>query len=86
VNLDLGAGKKAAAPVLRLVYAAEKKNSFGWPLTAMVVRRPDGSEQIADIPEQPLQQELGWFQAYVKGCRGWLDPQTKLPELVKEKR
>ena len=82
VNLDLGGGKKAAAPILRLVYAAEKRNSLGWPLTAMVIQRPDGTEQVAEIPEQPVAQEIGWFQAYVKGCRGWLDPQKLLPELV----
>jgi murein DD-endopeptidase MepM/ murein hydrolase activator NlpD len=82
VNLDLEGGKRVRAPILRLVYAREKKNSFGWPLTAMVIRRPDGTEQVSEIPEQPIAQEIRWFQAYVKDCRGWLDPQKVLPELV----
>jgi murein DD-endopeptidase MepM/ murein hydrolase activator NlpD len=81
VTLDLG-GRQVRAPVLGLVYAKENKNGNGWPLTAMVVRRPDGTEHVAEVPAQPLAQELGWFQAYVKGCRGWLDPQKTLPELV----
>jgi len=83
VKLDLGDGKPVAAPVVRIVYAAESRNSYGWPLTAMVVRRPDGTEQVVEVPEQPIARELGWFQAYVKGCRGWLDPQTTLPKLVR---
>jgi len=84
VNLDLGGGKKVRAPVLRLVYAKEKKNSYGWPLTAMVIRRPDGTEQIAEIPAQSIAQEIRWFQAYVKNCRGWLNPQKALPDLVEK--
>jgi len=84
VNLDLG-DKKVKAPVLRLVYSAEKKNSLGFPLTGFVVHNPDGTERAVDVPEQPLQRELGWFQAYVKDCRGWLDPQTTLPERVEGK-
>jgi murein DD-endopeptidase MepM/ murein hydrolase activator NlpD len=83
VNLDLGDGRKVPAPIVRLVYAKEKTNSLGWPLTAMVIRRPDGTEQTAEIPEQPIGHEIRWFQAYVRGCRGWLDPQTVLPELVR---
>jgi len=74
-------GKKEATPVLRLVYGT-KDNSHGWPLTAFVVRLPDGTERTVEVPEQPLQREIGWFQAYVKNCRGWLDPQTMLPQLV----
>ena len=35
-----------------------------------------------EIPEQPTGQEIAWFQAYVKGCRGWLNPQEMLPKLV----
>ncbi|MHC4340695.1 MAG: peptidoglycan DD-metalloendopeptidase family protein [Planctomycetota bacterium] len=84
VDLDLGGGKKVRAPVLRLVYAKEKKNSYGWPLTAMVIQRPDGTEQVAEIPAQPIAQEIRWFQAYVKNCRGWLNPQKALPGLVEE--
>jgi murein DD-endopeptidase MepM/ murein hydrolase activator NlpD len=84
VRLDLGGGRKVRAPVLRLVYAKENTNSFGWPLTAMVVRRPNGTEQVAEIPEQPIAREIGWFQAYVKDCRGWLDPQKTLPDLVEK--
>jgi len=85
VNADLGGGKAEKVPVLRLGYAAEAKNSLGWPLTAFVVRNADGSERTVEIPEQPVAQEIGWFQAYAKGCRGWLDPQTLLPELVEGK-
>jgi len=58
-------------------------NSHGWPLTAFVVKMPDGAERTVEVPEQPAQRELGWFQAYVKNCRGWLDPQELLPRLVK---
>jgi murein DD-endopeptidase MepM/ murein hydrolase activator NlpD len=84
VNMKLENGKFVRAPITRLVYAKEKKNSFGWPLTAMVVRRPDGSEQVTEIPEQPIAREIGWFQAYVRNCRGWLNPQKVLPQLVGE--
>ena len=42
----------------------------------------DGTEQLAEIPEQPIGKEIGWFQAYVRNCRGWLNPQKVLPELV----
>ncbi|MEN8151665.1 MAG: peptidoglycan DD-metalloendopeptidase family protein [Planctomycetota bacterium] len=86
VTVDLEDGKTARLPVLRLVYAAEKKNSFGWPLTAMVVRRPDGTEQTVVVPEQELSHEIRWFQAYVKDCRGWKNPQKLLPELVNGKK
>ncbi|KAF0243448.1 MAG: hypothetical protein FD180_3338 [Planctomycetota bacterium] len=82
VEVDPGDGKKVKLPILRLVYAATAKNSFGWPLTAYVVKKADGAELTVEVPEQPVQNELGWFQAYVKGCRGWLDPQKLLPELV----
>jgi len=81
VNVDLG-DRKVKAPVLRLVYSAGKKNSLGCPLTGFVVRIPDGTERTVDVPEQPVQREVGWFKAYVRDCRGWLDPQTTLPELV----
>jgi hypothetical protein len=84
VNLELGDGKTTKAPVQRLVYSATRKNSFGWPQTAFVIRKDDGTERTLDVPEQPLQRELSWFQAYVKGCRGWLNPQTVLPELVEK--
>lgn len=82
VNVDLGDGKQGKAPVLRLVYAKEKKNRYGFPLTAFVVRRADGTEATVEVPEQPTANELGWFQAYVKDCRGWRNPQKLLPELV----
>jgi murein DD-endopeptidase MepM/ murein hydrolase activator NlpD len=85
VNLDMGGGKKVPAPIVALVYAREKKNSYGWPLTALVIRRPDGTQQLAEIPEQPIAQELRWFRAYVQGCRGWLNPQAALPDLVAKK-
>lgn len=77
-----GGAKKVKATVLRFGYAEGKTNSFGWPLTAMDVRLPDGSEATIEVPEQPAADELSWFQAYVKGCRGWLDPQKLLPDLV----
>lgn len=85
VNLDLGGGKTAKATVLRLLYASGGKNALGWPLTAFQVRAPDGAERTVDVPEQPLAKEVGWFQAYVKDCRGWLDPQKLLPEWVEGK-
>jgi hypothetical protein len=71
--------------VLRLVYAKEGKGSAGWPLTAAIVKAPDGSEQEVVFPEEPLQAELTWFQAYIKDCRGWVNPQTWLPALVETK-
>jgi murein DD-endopeptidase MepM/ murein hydrolase activator NlpD len=82
VGMTLDDGKKVPVPVIRFAYAPEKTNSYGWPLTAFVVERPDGTEQVVEVPEQPVGQELGWFQAYVKGCRGWLNPQRVLPDLV----
>jgi hypothetical protein len=50
------------------------------------VRLPSGEEKTVEVPEQPIGREIGWFQAYVKGCRGWRDPQTLLPELVEGER
>jgi murein DD-endopeptidase MepM/ murein hydrolase activator NlpD len=84
VNLAPGDGETNKAPVLRLVYSATRKNSFGWPKTAFVIRDDDGTERTLDVPEQPIQRELSWLQAYVKGCRGWLNPQAVLPELVEK--
>jgi murein DD-endopeptidase MepM/ murein hydrolase activator NlpD len=84
VDVDLGEGVKGRTAVLRLVYA-EEKNSFGFPLTAFVVANADGSERTVTVPEQPVKDEIGWFKAYVKDCRGWLDPQKLLPELVEGK-
>jgi murein DD-endopeptidase MepM/ murein hydrolase activator NlpD len=83
VNLDIN-GKKEQTPVLRLCYA-EKTNSHGWPLCAFVVKMPDGNERTIEVPEQQPQQELSWFQAYVKNCRGWVNPQQRLPQLVEPK-
>jgi murein DD-endopeptidase MepM/ murein hydrolase activator NlpD len=81
-NLQDEQGNAQKTEVLRLVYAAEKKGQHGWPLTAFVVRLPSGEEKTIEVPEQPVGREIGWFQAYVKDCRGWRDPQTLLPELV----
>jgi murein DD-endopeptidase MepM/ murein hydrolase activator NlpD len=79
-------GKPAKGPVLRLVYAKDGKGSRGWPLTAAVCKAPDGSETEVVFPEEDVKAELTWFQAYVKDCRGWLDPQKLLLEWVEKKR
>lgn len=81
VNLDFGEGRKEQTPVLRIVYG-QKTNSHGWPMCAFVVAMPDGKERTLEVPEQPAQKEVSWFQAYVKNCRGWLNPQVELPKLV----
>lgn len=78
-------GKKVKGPVLRLVYAKEGKGAHGWPLTAAICKAPDGSEREVVFPEEELQKELTWFQAYIKDCRGWVNPQTWLPALVETK-
>lgn len=83
VNLEIG-GEKQTTPVLRLCYG-HKQNSHGWPLCAFVVKMPDGNERTIEVPEQQPQQEVSWFQAYVKNCRGWVDPQQMLPQLVEGK-
>jgi murein DD-endopeptidase MepM/ murein hydrolase activator NlpD len=83
IDFDFG-GKKVKGPVLRLVYAKDGKGSNGWPLTAAVCRAPDGTETEVVFPEEPLAAELTWFQAYVKDCRGWLDPQKLLSEWVEK--
>ncbi|MHC4469767.1 MAG: hypothetical protein ACYS99_02285 [Planctomycetota bacterium] len=49
-----------------------------------MIQRPDGTEQVMEIPEQPIAEEIRWFQAYVRNCRGWLNPQKALPDLVGE--
>ncbi len=82
VNLKMPDGKTHRAPVLRLVYSKTKKNSFGWPALAIIVRKPDGGTRMVDIPEQPVGREISWFRAYIKNCRGWLNPQVTLPKLV----
>ena len=79
------AGKKVKGPVLRLVYAKDAKTANGWPRTAGICKAPDGEELEIVFPEEELQTELTWFQAYIKDCRGWLNPQTLLPELVEKK-
>lgn len=83
IEFDHG-GKRAKGPVLRLVYATEGRGSRGWPLTAAICRAPDGTETEVVFPEEEVQAELSWFQAYVKDCRGWLDPQKLLPEWVEK--
>ncbi len=85
VDIDLGDGKTAKGPVIRTGYASEAKNKFGFPLTTYTVRLSGGEERTVEVPEQPTGQELGWFQAYIEDCRGWLDPQTALPSLVNGK-
>jgi murein DD-endopeptidase MepM/ murein hydrolase activator NlpD len=82
------AAKGGAAPegrILRFGYDDTLKNGLGWPLTTLAYATPGGGEVVVVSPQQPLQQELGWFQAYVKDCRGWLDPQTTLPAWVEGK-
>jgi murein DD-endopeptidase MepM/ murein hydrolase activator NlpD len=81
IEFDAG-GKKVKGPVLRLVYAKEGKGSRGWPLTAAICKAPDGAEHEVVFPEEELQKELTWFQAYIKDCRGWVNPQKWLPALV----
>jgi murein DD-endopeptidase MepM/ murein hydrolase activator NlpD len=81
VDVDLGEGRKGRAAVVRLVYSLEQ-NSHGFPRTAFVVENGDGSERTVTVPDQPVKDEIAWFQAYVKDCRGWLDPQKLLPEMV----
>lgn len=75
-------GKTVSGPVLRLGYSATAKNSLGWPGLVAVCRAPGGAEVEVPFPEEPAQKELAWFQAYVKDCRGWLNPQKLLPEWV----
>jgi len=84
IEFDAG-GKQVKGPVLRLVYAKEGKGSAGWPLTAAICKAPDGSEHEVVFPEEELQKELTWFQAYIKDCRGWVNPQVWLPALVETK-
>lgn len=76
---------KNEMPVLRLGYSQTKKNSAGLPALALVLRKPDGSElNIDGFRDFPTQQEIRWLRPYVKGCRGWLNPQTELPKLVEK--
>jgi murein DD-endopeptidase MepM/ murein hydrolase activator NlpD len=86
VNLSMPDGSTQAAPVVRIIYSDKNKNSLGMPMLAIIVKKPDGMGQIAEIPEQQLQQEVSWLQAYVKNCRGWLNPQALLPFLVEGKQ
>jgi murein DD-endopeptidase MepM/ murein hydrolase activator NlpD len=86
VGFDAGDGTKVPAPVLRMGYSENGRTERGWPLTTFTLQRPDGKEQVVEVPEQELGQEVGWFQAYVKDCRGWLDPQSLLPVWVKGER
>lgn len=81
IEFDHG-GKRVKGPVLRLGYSATQRNSLGWPSLVGVCRAPDGAEVEVPFPEEPAQRELAWFQAYVKDCRGWLNPQKLLPEWV----
>ena len=85
INLSLPDGKTEAATILSIVYSDTKKNAAGWPGLAVIVRKADGSALKADIPEQDAQKEISWLQAYVKNCRGWLNPQLLLPKLVEGK-
>jgi murein DD-endopeptidase MepM/ murein hydrolase activator NlpD len=84
IEFDAG-GKSVKGPVVRLGYSTTRKNEYGWPALVGVCRAPDGAEVEVPFPPEPAQQELAWFQAYVKDCRGWLNPQKLLPEWVAAK-
>jgi len=79
-------GKSVKGAVVRLGYSTSRKNSLGWPALVGTARASDGTEVEIAFPDEPVQQELAWFQAYVKDCRGWLNPQKLLPEWVGTKR
>jgi hypothetical protein len=78
-------GRRVSGPVLRLCYAKDEKNSYGRPCTAAICKAPDGAEEEVVFPQEEPQAEVSWLQAYIKDCRGWLNPQTVLPDLVEPK-
>ncbi len=81
-------GKKEKGKILRFVYADEKegKNEYGWPKLAAIIMMADGTTTKVVLPAEHFNNELSWMQAYIKDCKGWLNPQTFLPEYVEGKK
>ena len=65
--------------IVRFGYA---EGGSGWPLTTMVVRQKDGTEETITLEKQGVAREIRWLQAYIAKCRGWLNPQTWLVKQV----
>ena len=79
-------GVERQGKIVRFVYSAEEKNSYGWPDVAAIVALPDGSEHEVVLQPGEPQDEVSWLQAYIKDCVGWLDPEEFLPEHVEPKK
>lgn len=79
-------GKKLAGRIICFGYSTKDTNSTGFPrLTAVVGLEGDKTVEVV-LPDESLQDEVAWMQAYIKDCKGWLNPETWLPEHVEKKK
>ncbi|MFH1228577.1 MAG: HEAT repeat domain-containing protein [Planctomycetota bacterium] len=75
-------GAKVSGTIVRFGYSKDKNNSNGWPMVTAIIKGKDGKEVEMPLPAETIQDEISWLQAYVAECKGWLNPETFLPEHV----
>jgi murein DD-endopeptidase MepM/ murein hydrolase activator NlpD len=80
-----GKGKGSSGTVIRIVYAGGTKDRYGFPRLAAVVRLPNGEAVEQILPDEEMKDQVGWLQAYIAGCKGWLNPEKFLPKRVEGK-
>lgn len=85
VNLDIK-GNQGTGTLVRFGYSRKNKNKYGFPLVTMLVKGDGESGRELELPEEELQAEVRWMQAYVKDCKGWYNPQTFLPDHVEPQK
>jgi murein DD-endopeptidase MepM/ murein hydrolase activator NlpD len=85
LTVDDGKGKRVSGTIVRIVYAEGTKGKYGWPRLAAVVRRPNGETVEQVLEDEDVKDQVGWLQAYIAGCKGWLNPETFLPKHVEGK-
>jgi murein DD-endopeptidase MepM/ murein hydrolase activator NlpD len=76
-------GRTLTGKIVRFGYSPAERDSYGFPRVQVTVQLPDGTTADQVLPSEPTGDEIAWFQAYVAECKGWLNPQTFLPEHVK---
>lgn len=79
-------GVKTSGQIVRFGYSKDKNNSYNWPLVTAVVKCADGSELETPLPPEELQNEVSWIQPYINKCKGWLNPESFLPERIEAKK
>ncbi|MHC4781287.1 MAG: M23 family metallopeptidase, partial [Planctomycetota bacterium] len=78
-------GRKVSGTVTRIGYAKGTKNKYGWPLLSAHVKIPGGKTVEKTLLDEPVADQVAWMQAYIAGCKGWINPETFLPKHVGRK-